>query len=288
MLDETPLIGLGESTASAAAATLGMLGVTHELECRQVVTGAGAARAALATVHAPAVAVTVSYVDGVVGGNSFVLSRRAGRRLAGLLIGGGSGEDDDGPLDELEESALQESMNQAIAAAARVTSEVIDVEIDISIPVFQNMTAPEAAMDFDVPGTYVVVSEFRLFDEACVLVQQIPHAFLVRLGDRLGQAVFTPAPVGAQPAGQLGPVSQAIRELPVTVEACFGRTRMPIADVIGIRQQEVVTLDELAHQPVRLLVNGKDWAEGALFVTHGGNWALRIESLHGRTADECT
>src|SRR5919107_4677006 len=86
-------------------------------------------------ISAPAVATSVSYVDGVTGGNVFVMTVEGARRLAAAMMGMDpdsveSGQD----LDEMELSAVGEAMNQMMASAAGATSAVLGTEVEISPP----------------------------------------------------------------------------------------------------------------------------------------------------------
>ena len=89
----------------------------------------------LQSIPAPSVAANVSYVDGVTGGNVFVVTRLGARRLAAAMMGMEPPAEDDGSdLDEIELSAVGEAMNQSMAAAAGATGKVLGQEVEISVP----------------------------------------------------------------------------------------------------------------------------------------------------------
>src|SRR5919206_3629571 len=124
---------LGQSSADAC------LGVLEMFAAGKVsagdVTVSGDMKAAFAGVPVPAVAMSVSYVDGVTGGNVFLITLEGARRLAAAMMGM---EEPDPPeateLSELELSAVSEAMNQMMATAAVSTSSVLGTEVEISTP----------------------------------------------------------------------------------------------------------------------------------------------------------
>ena len=83
----------------------------------------------------PAVCAEVSYVDGVTGGNVFLLPVEGARRLAAAMMGEeGRAEAEGAELTELELSAVGEAMNQMMSAAALATSSVLGQEVEIAPP----------------------------------------------------------------------------------------------------------------------------------------------------------
>ena len=135
---EASLIRLGEATADAVAGVLATL-APDGVE-RGAVT---VSPEPLAGIETQAVATSVSYVDGVTGGNVFVMTVAACRRLAETM--GAESTGDDAELSELQLSAVSEAMNQMIAAAAGATSRVIGEEVEISTPQTNVLTSPADA-----------------------------------------------------------------------------------------------------------------------------------------------
>src|SRR5690242_11108072 len=124
---------LGQSSAEAC---LGVLEMFAPGKCSAgEVTVSGDVKAAFGGMPVPAVAMSVSYVDGVTGGNVFHVTLDRARRLAAAMM---SMEEPDPPeateLSELELSAVSEAMNQMMATAAVSTSSVLGTEVEISTP----------------------------------------------------------------------------------------------------------------------------------------------------------
>ena len=83
----------------------------------------------------PAVCAEVSYVDGVTGGNVFLLPVEGARRLAATMMGQDASDAVEGAeLSELDLSAVGEAMNQMMSAAALATSGVLGQEVEIDPP----------------------------------------------------------------------------------------------------------------------------------------------------------
>jgi len=272
MTTDEALIKLTESTAQAVAGVL-------EVFCPGAV-GCGSPTIVAQGVDpldgspTPAVAADVSYVDGVTGGNVFVFSTGAARRLALAMMGQGP-SDDDGELSELELSAVSEAMNQMMAAAAGATSAVLGTEVEISVPetrFFTDASDTHGAFETEAHATSVPLT---LFGEPCRLVQLIPNAFTVRMTRALDQRA-------AELVGELhdgeATSPEALRDVKVRVWAELGRSRLPIGRAVGLPAGAIVELDRDVDAPVDVFVNGHRFALGRL-VLADGDWAVRIESI---------
>ena len=96
----------------------------------------------------PAVCAEVSYVDGVTGGNVFLLPVEGARRLAASMMGDGAAPRPEGAeLSELELSAVGEAMNQMMSAAALATSGVLGQEVEIAPPEIRVVTTEAEAAE---------------------------------------------------------------------------------------------------------------------------------------------
>src|SRR5206468_997318 len=102
------------------------------------------------------------YVDGVTGGNVFVVTVEAGRRLAAAMMGAEPPEDG-GELSELELSAVSEAMNQMIAAAAGATSKVLGEEVEISTPQTRLLADPSEADGLYTKTPHATIVGFKIF-----------------------------------------------------------------------------------------------------------------------------
>ena len=69
-----------------------------------------------------------------------------------------------------------------------------------------------------------------------------------------------------------------VANVPVELAVEIGRTRMTIADTLGLGPGSIVTLERLAGDPVDLLVNGKPIARGEVVVIDE-EFGLRITEV---------
>jgi flagellar motor switch protein FliN len=278
------LIRLGQSTSEAIAGVLEMFAPGKIVPGE--VTVAPSDKHPMESVPMPAVATSVAYVDGVTGGNVFVMTLDGARKLAAAMMGIEQPEDPDAPeLSELELSAVSEAMNQMMASAAIAISSVLGTDVEIGTPEPKFFTEPAAAVDAYAPTPHAVRANFTVCGEPCRLVQLVPNAFVVRMTtalDELGSEMPPPsepashgvaAAVGA-PAG--GP---SLAGIPVRVWAELGRARMASAQVVGMPSGSVVELNQAADEPIDLYVNGTLFATGRLMVVDGTDWAVRIETV---------
>jgi len=277
MTADEALVKLGQSTSEAVC------GVLEMFAPGQITPGdvavAGADRHPLEGIPTPAVVTMVSYVDGVTGGNLFVMTVAGARKLAAAMMGtepdpdGGAAE-----LDELELSAVAEAMNQMMASAAGAVSAVLGTEVEIGVPETQTFASAEQAVAAYARTPHATRAAVSVCGEPCRLVQLVPNAFVVRMTralDELGSEIAAPASGPA--TGPEG--SPSLAGIPVRVAAELGRARMASAEIVGLPGGAVVELDRQADEPIDLYVNGRRFATGRLMVVDGADWAVRIERI---------
>jgi flagellar motor switch protein FliN/FliY len=280
------LVKLGQSTSEAVCGVLEMFAPGQITPGDVQVVASG--KHPLEGIPVPAVATMVSYVDGVTGGNLFVMTVEGARKLAAAMMGmepdetAGAAE-----LSELELSAVAEAMNQMMASAAGATTAVLGTEVEIGVPETRNFTSTDAAIDAYARTPHATRAAVSVCGEPCRLVQLVPNAFVVRMSGALDE-LGAELPV-ADPAPALGGVADvAVDGAPslagITVRVCaeLGRARMPSAQIVGMPTGAVVELNRQADEPIDLYVNGRRFATGRLVVVDGADWAVRIESILGQ------
>ena len=271
------LLQMGESTADAVAGVLSSLCPGGAEKSGVAVVPSGVSP--LHGIPAPSVAASVSYVNGVSGGNVFVVSRLGARRLAAAMMGQEPpAEDDDRDLDELELSAVGEAMNQSRAAAAAATGTVLGQQVEISVPETRLLARAEDAEGAYPATPHATTASFVLLGEACRLIQLVPNAFIVRmtraLSDRVAEQIGSAAG-GAEPILS----ASSIRDFPVQIGVELGRTRLPVARAVGLGTGSLVELNRHADDPIDLYVNGRRFATGRLLLIDQTEWAVRIERV---------
>jgi len=277
------LIRLGESTSEAVAGILQMF--AGDAAQPGPVTIVAQDADPLQGLPTPAVAASVSYVDGVTGGNVFVMPLDGARALAAAMMGEAPPEDEANELTELELSAVGEAMNQMMAAAANATAAVLGTEVEIAPPDTRVLSSMADALRGQDDAAHMTSGVFTVFGRPCRLVQLVPNAFVMRMTKALDE-------LGAEYLGDQGPADDAeamgldesLRAIKVRVWAELGRSRMPIGKLVGTPAGAVVDLDRQADEPVDLFVNGMRFASGRLVVSEGGEWAVEIDGLVGDVA----
>jgi flagellar motor switch protein FliN/FliY len=218
------LIKLGESTSEAVASVMQMYaGDAAQPGPIAIVTPGSDPLGALPT---PAVTASVSYVDGVTGGNVFVMPLKGARALAAAMMGEAPPEDDEATeLTELELSAAGEAMNQMMAAAANATAAVLGTEVEIGVPDVRVLDSLSGALEGHDDAAHVTSAVFTVFGEPCRLVQLVPNAFVMRMTkalDELG-AEYLGDQVPSISGESLG-IDESLRGVPVRVWAELGRS----------------------------------------------------------------
>ena len=289
------LMRLGASTAEAVAKALDA--VCAEPVGRGDVAVVSGGDDPFAGFGAPALAVSVAYVDGVTGGNVLLLTLRGARLLAAAIGGAEAPVDADAEaaaeLSELELSAVEEVANQTFAAAAHATSVVLGEEVAIAPPETRPLDTLDGVRETFDATPHAVVATLDVRGEPCRLVQLVPTAFVVRmtraLDERGGELTGDGGLASLGPAGDGGvderSLTDALRDIRVRVWAELGRTRVALGDAPQLPTGAVLELDRKADDPVDLYVNGLRFASGGLVLTEDGEWALRLDEVAGRTAD---
>jgi len=276
-MSDAPLLSLGESTAEAVERALQNV-YPGASRVGAVVAGHGAEQAGEQAVHGlavPAVCAEVSYVDGVTGGNVFLLPVDGARRLAATMgVEGDATAGEGAELSEIELSAVGEAMNQMMSAAALATSGVLGQEVEIAPPQIRVVTTEAEAAEIlrASAAPHVLTVNFTVADVSARLIQLVPNAFVVRMDRALESQTteYTTAPLGA-----------ALRAVPVRVWAELGRARMPAGTSLDLPTGSVVELDREVEDPVDLYVDGLHFATGRLRVAEDGSLQLEVEEVVG-------
>jgi flagellar motor switch protein FliN len=277
---EEALLKLGQSTGEAVS------GVLEMFAPGQVTVGGVDVVAAdhhpLEGISAPAVLTSVSYIDGVTGGNLFAMSLTGARKLAAAMMGM-EAEESAEDLSELELSAVAEAMNQMMASGAIATGEVLGTEVEIGVPETKTFADASEAVAAYERTPHAVRVGITVFGEQCRLVQLVPNAFVVRMDralDELGaEYADGSGSAAAGPGHGESDASPVLAGIPVRVWAELGRAQMPSAQIVGLPPGAVVELDRQADEPIDIFVNGMRFASGRLIVVDGSDWAVRIEEI---------
>lgn len=234
----------------------------------------------LAGIRLPAVTTGVSYVDGISGGNVFVMTRAGARRLAAVMMGQDPAAVEDGELSDLELSAVGEAMNQMMAAAAAATSTVLEDEVQISPPETRLVTVDGDVQDAYETTPYATRTSLSVAGEPCQFVQLVPTAFVVRMTRALADLAARQAGESSRTERQpVGNASESIRRVALRVSAELGRAQMPIGRAVRLWRGAVLELDRSADAPLAVMVNGYPFALGRLVLLESGDWGVRIEQV---------
>ncbi|MFC4023141.1 flagellar motor switch phosphatase FliY [Oceanobacillus longus] len=132
------------------------------------------------------VSVQVNYIEGFIGKNVFVIKATDAAIIADIMLGG-DGKNPDTEMNDIHISAVQESMNQMMGAAATSMSTVFNKRVDISPPSILNSDGSiGTAVIFD-EDVYVKVF-FKLTVGDLIdsnMMQLIPLQFAKQLVDQL-------------------------------------------------------------------------------------------------------
>lgn len=276
------LAHLGASTAEAVARVLEMF-VPGGVE-RGDVTVTAEGQNPFVNLPTGGVAASVRYVDGVTGANVLLMPAGCARGLATAM---GAGEQEDGPLTELEMSAVGEASNQMLASAAAAISVVIGQEIDISPPDVRIIGPDIDSADVWGAAPHACSTSFTIAGEPCRLVQLVPNAFVVRMARAIDEismeqtaADYSNAAGDSDGLNAGVPITEKLGDINLRVWAELGRTQLPIGEALELPIGAVVDLDRTADSAVDLFINGLCFGQGHLLVTEDGEWAIEVLTLN--------
>jgi flagellar motor switch protein FliN/FliY len=289
MTPDEALVRIGESTGAAVAGALAAY-CPDAVECSPPAVVASDADP-VAGVPLPAVVADVSYVDGVRGGNLFLMPLPAVRALAAAMMGAdpaGTVAEESGELSELELSAAGEIANQMMAAAAAAMSTVLGQEVEIAAPETRVVSVAADALVAVDSATAIVSVSIDVVGHRCRLVQLVPHAFVVRMTRALDD-LDAEFPAGEEDLAQGDPGDAAVPadllgDVGVRIAAELGRVSMTIRRAVNLAPGAVVELDRELEDPIDLYVNGRRFGSGRLVTLDGDEWAVRIDTVAFETA----
>ena len=227
---------------------------------------------------------SVSYVDGVTGGNVFLITLDGAKMLAASMMGMEEPEDPDATeLSELELSAVSEAMNQMMAQAAAATSLVLGTEVEIGTPETKTFTGADPIAGSYPQTPHAVRVAMSICGEPARLVQLVPNAFVVRMSsalDEIGADVGAVPETGPAP----GPRARArrSRRSPASPSACgpsWAARACPPRRSSACRRARWSSWTSRPTTRSISIVNGTHFATGRLVVVDGTDWAVRIEHV---------
>lgn len=275
------LIHLGGSTAEAVARVLEQI-VSGQVE-RGDVSVVGEDLSPFANLPLGGIAASVRYIDGVTGANVFLMPVACARGLAAAM---GVPATDEGPLSELEMSAIGEAANQMLAAAAGAISVVIGQEIQISPPDVRVLDGRPDMADSWGSAPFACSTSFVIAGEPCRLVQLVPSAFVVRMARAIDELIVDQTELpdvsgsgGSDEHPHGVPITDTLNQVNLRVWAELGRAQISLGSALELPVGAVLDLDHAADAPVDLFVNGLCFGQGQLLVTDDGEWAIEVKTL---------
>lgn len=249
----------------------------------------------------PYVVIDVNFTEGLQGSNLLLIKLQDANIIADLMMGG-DGSNPPEELGELQLSAVGEAMNQMIGSAATSMSTIFHRSISISPPTvsfidFQEETMP---MLFEEQENIVVISfKMKIGDLVDSEIMQVMSLEAAR--EQVGLLFSIPAAGEPDAEFQTPPEPEnlpaekekstesvivptndrnidLILDVPLRISVILGRTRRTIDDVLKLGPGALLELDKLIDEPVEILVNGKQIAQGEVVVIEE-NFGVRILNI---------
>ena len=183
--DEKDALGeIGNICMGTSATTLSeLLGKRVVITTPRVTTCTG--KEYLREYEKPVVATAVTYIQGLVGHNVFVLKKDDALAITGLLMGGGSSEEEIG---ELYLSAISEVMNQMVGSSSTALANILHVHVNISPPETTEFAEEDEIIEKVFSDEMLIRINFRMEIEDFLvsnIMQLMPFAFGKKLAGSL-------------------------------------------------------------------------------------------------------
>ncbi len=270
---DAPLADLAARTAEAAQGILRMFAPAGVVAGEVGVAGPGADP--FADVQCPCVIAESSYSDGVGGSSTLVIGLEGARRLAAAMSGADPLTIE--PSEELgdaELAAVGDATGQMMAAAALAVGQALGEQLATAPPELRQVSDPSELARAADPSGQTMLAAFTFCGEPCLLVQQVPSSFVVRMAHAVGDPGITDG----------GSFSAGLLDVSVRVWAELGRTRLPSGEAVELPPGAVLELDRLVEDAVDVYVDGMRFATCRLVVLDDGGLAMRLETIHGLSA----
>ncbi len=239
----------------------------------------------------PAASIEIEVSGDATGKAKAILKPELATALADMMVGG-DGETketmDDDDLDATQE--IVSNIMGAIGNSLGAQNELPKLSFKAEKAAFISPDQEIAIGDFAKMLTF----DFSIGSVESVLMFLIDQTVLDALekSDEPGAEDDAPAYVpppssgeGADPGAPLTPEElknmQLLMDVRLTVRVRIGRKRMLLRDVINMDIGSIVELDQLANEPLDILVDNKKIAEGEVVIVDG-NFGVQITSIGTR------
>ncbi len=151
----------------------------------------------------PKTAVSLNFAEGLTCATVFVLKTDDARAIADIILG--NAEPTEGPLNELQTSAVSEAFSQMMSASANSLASVISESVEVDTPAVQDYNPETVAVTVPVLAMSPVVSVSFVLDLGDKTIEIVQ---LMSLEDAQGQvAKLMSAQGGGGEAPEAGPLS---------------------------------------------------------------------------------
>ncbi len=136
----------------------------------------------------PCVGIRVNYVEGIEGANVLVLKETDVKIISSLMLGGNGVDGVEGPINEIDLSAIGEAMNQMVGSSSTSLSSLIKMKIDIDTPkaFLLDFNDDDFLNNIGLNDEPVVCTSFRMEIGSLIdseIMQIVPYEFAMKMVD---------------------------------------------------------------------------------------------------------
>ena len=187
-------------------------------------------------------------------------------------------------IEETDEALLTETWQEILAQAASGLAQNVGMRLGQSVGCASAKTAPGAALAGCVHAIVLSIAGQAF----APLFIAFPDAFL----DAVGPAGDTQSAetghdmelTGEMPGGHstIPPALDLLLDVELPVSVSFGRTYLPVREVLKLATGSIIELDRPVNQDVEVVVNNCVIARGEVVVIEG-NYGVRIHQIISRS-----
>ncbi len=186
----------------------------------------------------------------------------------GRLVSGGAAPEETDCLDAFLELVNQSALLAADAISSQLRRRASFSSAQVSRGPEQSASAMR--LDFSIDG-----------QPQSVILAPTPELMEALGPVEPATAVAPPASAGSEVSPGAARNLDLLMEVELPIYVTFGRTHLPLKDVLKLSSGSIVELNRLVNEPVEVLINNCVIARGEVVVVEG-NYGIRITEIAGR------
>ena len=184
-------------------------------------------------------------------------------------------------VEEIQAAEARSTALEIISQAFSAMAQALGDRTERAVNAAGGREAPDAAPDAALRRASLRFPGTEAVPLLVAFSPRLAGALETPVGPSTAVAAAAAAPAASERQMQAFKTLDLLRDVELPVSVSFGRTRMPLEDVLKLTAGSVIELDRSISEPVSLIVNDTVVALGEVVVIEG-NYGLRIQQIMSR------